>query len=215
MIPKKIHLIWLGSKRPEKFNPLVDEIKRINYDYDIIEWNDDNINFELINQNTFEKVKNFGSKSDILRYEILFKFGGIYMDYDFIQIKKFDDLLNNKFVAGAYKTCPNEVWNGLMMTCEGSEIMKKCINNLNFDIDFLNENDNQIMDCTGPFYLRKNIEDLNDISKITYLNGDYFYPFDPLQRHIIKKLNESDIMYLKSFATEKTYCIHAHLSDWQ
>ena len=99
-IPKIIHLIWLGGKLPEKFIHLKNEIKKINFDYQIIEWSDNNIDFELINKKLFDESTNVGAKSDILRFEILYKFGGIYMDYDFLQIKKFDDLLNNDFFAG-------------------------------------------------------------------------------------------------------------------
>ena len=75
-------------------------IKRINNDYEIIEWSDNNINFELKNKFLYENTTNLGGKSDILRFEVLSKFGGIYMDYDFLQIKKFDDLLDYDFFAG-------------------------------------------------------------------------------------------------------------------
>ena len=94
MIPKIIHLIWLGGKKPEKFNITLQKIKQINNDYEIKEWNDDNIDFELIQKDFFNKTENLGSKSDILRFELLNKYGGIYMDYDFIQIKKFLYLQN-------------------------------------------------------------------------------------------------------------------------
>ena len=91
-IPKKIHLIWLGGEKPKKFNFLLERIKEKNKNYDVIEWNDNNINFELINQRLFDETENLGSKSDILRFELLYKYGGIYMDYDFLQIKSFDEL---------------------------------------------------------------------------------------------------------------------------
>ena len=56
MIPKAIHLIWLGGKRPDKFDITLNEIKRINNDYEIKEWNDDNIDFELSQINLVIKV---------------------------------------------------------------------------------------------------------------------------------------------------------------
>lgn len=34
-------------------------------------------------------------KADILRYELLYFFGGIYIDTDFLCIKNIDKLLNN------------------------------------------------------------------------------------------------------------------------
>ena len=57
-IPKKIHLIWLGGEKPKKFNFLLERIKEKNKNYDVIEWNDNNINFELINQRLFDETEN-------------------------------------------------------------------------------------------------------------------------------------------------------------
>jgi len=93
MIPKLIHLVWFGGPRPRFFDKTVDLIKSINYDYEIKEWDDNNIDFDLINRELFDKTKNYGSKSDIFRFEVLNKYGGIYMDYDFLQLKKFLDIL--------------------------------------------------------------------------------------------------------------------------
>jgi mannosyltransferase OCH1-like enzyme len=69
MIPKKIHLIWLGGEVPGKFQVLVDRIKSINSDYEVKEWNDSNIDFELINQNLFNETQNsFKRKYRFYRY---------------------------------------------------------------------------------------------------------------------------------------------------
>ena len=61
-IPKKIHLVWLGGERPSKFDTLLDRIKKINVGFEIIEWHDQNINFELINHQLFNDTTNLGSK---------------------------------------------------------------------------------------------------------------------------------------------------------
>ena len=37
----------------------------------------------LKNQKAYSSAKNWGMKSDILRYEILQKFGGVYIDTDY------------------------------------------------------------------------------------------------------------------------------------
>ena len=114
MIPKIIHLIWLGGSLPDKFISLRNKIIEINGDYEVIEWNDNNINFPLMNSKLFESCTNLGAKSDILRFEVLYKFGGIYLDYDFLQVKKFDELLDLDFFAGTASTEPDEVWNSII-----------------------------------------------------------------------------------------------------
>jgi mannosyltransferase OCH1-like enzyme len=44
-------------------------------------------------QAAFDRASNFGEKSDIWRYEILFRLGGVYVDTDFECVRPFDSLL--------------------------------------------------------------------------------------------------------------------------
>lgn len=43
-------------------------------------------------QKAFDAAKNYGEKSDILRYEILFVYGGVYADVDVECLQPFDAL---------------------------------------------------------------------------------------------------------------------------
>lgn len=75
------------------------------------------INFKLKNTNPYINGSNYGEKSDVLRYEILQQFGGIYVDCDFECLKSFDSLLSCNFFSGfsntpaAVEVCLF-VWNG-------------------------------------------------------------------------------------------------------
>ena len=92
-IPATIHQIWLGSKVPERILKNAKSIKSANPGYEYKLWTDaDAEAFHFDNKKIFNEVKNFGQKSDILRYAILKKYGGIYLDTDFIGIKSFDNL---------------------------------------------------------------------------------------------------------------------------
>src|SRR5271157_4561121 len=83
-IPKIIHQIWLGGDLPKKYFKLIETFKKFNPDWIHMLWTDENIkDLDLINKEIFDKQINMGSKSDILRYEILKKYGGIYFDTDF------------------------------------------------------------------------------------------------------------------------------------
>jgi mannosyltransferase OCH1-like enzyme len=214
-IPKIIHLIWFGGNRPDKFDFLVDEIKRINFDYEIIEWSENNINFELLRKDAIDMCDNMGAKSDILRFEVLYKFGGIYMDYDFLQIKKFDDLLDNEFFAGSCKGTEDEVWNSIMGSTPKNIICETYLNKLKLESRIGIKDINGVMNLTGPFYLKKIIEENNLEDKFKYYGGSYFYPFPAVDRGLVNGLSESQLEYAKTFIDDKTYCIHLHTTTWQ
>jgi len=214
-IPKKIHLIWLGGERPRKFDILLEIIKEKNKSFEIIEWHDNNINFELINKKLFYETENLGAKSDILRFEILFKYGGIYMDYDFFQVKSFDDLLNCDFFAGTDSNNPNEVWNSILGSTPNNLICEKFLNGIINNSPIPKNEINRVMFETGPYYLTNLIQNNEWDYNIQILKGDYFYPFPGIERHNIRDLSKENIEYIKTFETENTYCIHLFTTTWQ
>lgn len=102
-IPKIIHQIWLGPKRPPGFFLKFRESwQKLHPDWEYRLWTDADLatyDFEL--RDLFDQSENYGEKSDILRCEILLKYGGIYVDADFECLKPVDELLNKyDFFAG-------------------------------------------------------------------------------------------------------------------
>ena len=104
-IPKIIHQIWLGPKKPPQW--CIDSWK-INYinsnpDWEYKLWTEKEINdFKLKNENIYDKEPTYRGKSDIARYEILFREGGIFLDADSLWINNkslnnlFDEINKNK-----------------------------------------------------------------------------------------------------------------------
>jgi hypothetical protein len=105
-IPKIIHQIWIGSKTPP-IN-LMNTWKNKHSDYEYILWNEDEIkkrqlNFECLQQiNTINEIC---GKVDIIRWEILYKYGGIAIDADSYCIEPFDDFFLDN---GGFATFENE-----------------------------------------------------------------------------------------------------------
>ena len=101
-IPKIIHQIWLGDAIPNDVYDMMDTIKNANAGYEYKLWTDtDAEEFEFTNKQLFKMLRNLGQKSDVLRYAILLKYGGIYLDTDFIGVKSFDELLHLDFYLPA------------------------------------------------------------------------------------------------------------------
>lgn len=92
MIPKKIHYVWFGNKKTKLMEKCIDSWKKL--DYEIYEWNETNYD---INKNSFVKEaykkQNWAFLSDYIRLDVLYNFGGIYIDTDVLLIKKLDNIL--------------------------------------------------------------------------------------------------------------------------
>lgn len=102
-IPKIIHQIWLGPKRPPRFFMVFRETwESLHPDWEYRLWTDSDVesfNFDL--KDLYAQSSNWGEKADILRCEILQTFGGIYIDTDFECLQPFDDLITRyDFFAG-------------------------------------------------------------------------------------------------------------------
>lgn len=117
-IPKIIHQIWIGSSpKPTKFMKTWED-KHPYYEY--ICWNEEEIikrKLELRCINRINEIEEINGKADIIRWEILFKYGGLFVDADSICIEPFDYLLNqNKpFVGYEHEQArPNLVATGTM-----------------------------------------------------------------------------------------------------
>ena len=91
-IPKILHQIWIGPKSPPTVLMKTWELKHPNLQY--ILWNEEEIqrrNLVFKCQKQIDMIQEINGKADIIRWEILQKFGGIFVDADSICIEPFND----------------------------------------------------------------------------------------------------------------------------
>lgn len=192
-IPKIIHQIWIGPKKlPYKYRPWMKSWLKYNPEYKYILWRDKDIaKLKMINNNSFKKANNSGIKSDIARYEILYLYGGIYIDTDFECISKIPENLHNyDFVSSTifdFKPC---IANGFMMSKNKSKILKEIIKNLNIvNKEFeINDTINHI----GPGLLTREYFKLKKEVRLKYLilPSNFFYPYPNFLLNSNYKRNE-------------------------
>jgi mannosyltransferase OCH1-like enzyme len=118
MIPKIFHRIWFGNrKRPEVFDDFWQAWQRTHPDWEFYTWTEENL-FELVNQEIFDRLgnepglaKSCGAyqvperaiavqRADMTAYEILWRYGGVYLNCDMLPLRKFDELLDAPAFAG-------------------------------------------------------------------------------------------------------------------
>ena len=95
MIPKVIHYCWFGGNPlPDEAKRCIDSWKKYCPDYKIIEWNESNYD---VNSNEYMKAayneKKWAFVSDYARVDVVYRYGGIYMDTDVELIKPLDKFL--------------------------------------------------------------------------------------------------------------------------
>ena len=82
MIPKQLHQIWLGGPPPPAVLTWIETWRAHHPDWEHTLWTDDN-RPELVNEAQFERAPSWAMKADLLRYELLLRHGGVYVDADF------------------------------------------------------------------------------------------------------------------------------------
>ena len=108
-LPKIIHMTWLGSQLPfSKFLKNIQSYTVLNPEHKLYLWLDHSLPSKLFEsfsnvivkdvrsytwetEDLLEKATNWAMKSDILRLEILYKYGGIYIDIDSTALRPFGE----------------------------------------------------------------------------------------------------------------------------
>ena len=206
MIPKIIHYCWFGrNEKPEKIQKCIESWKIHLSDYQIIEWNEDNFDYNLL---TYTKdaynAKKYAFVSDVARVKALYEMGGIYLDTDVMVYQNFDSILKHNCVLGFemsnyIATC--------FMACVPKHYLMKDFYKLYLDLQFYDENGN-IISGTNVSKLTNMLADkgliknnkLQQIDDIIIYPTDYFSPYNYAWEYSSKN--------------DKTICEHMFYVSW-
>lgn len=198
-IPKTIHQIWVGDKPlPEFYKKLTKTWQSMHPDWQYILWTDKEINsLTLYNENLYKKAKSNREKANIARYEILYQFGGVYVDIDFECLKPLDILMHcYDFFTGITPNNATAVLaNGLIGSVAQHPLLKKLITTMK---NYSSENDQMKRNGVIYFSLMYYMYGFNNENSIAIaLPTTYFYPF---KKHYGTPIDNSDFIRPESFA---------------
>ena len=98
-IPPIIHMIWLGSPPPPAVRLVMASWIKHHPTWEVKLWTDEEVqDLQWSHPKSaflFAEAKNWAEKSDILRFEILHQYGGIYTDTDAVCLKPLNPLLES------------------------------------------------------------------------------------------------------------------------
>ena len=207
MIPKKIHYCWLGGNPlPESAKKCIRSWKKYCPDYEIIEWNESNYDFtkNRYMKEAFE-AKKWGFVPDYARLDIIYQYGGIYLDTDVEMVRPFDDLLKYAGFAGFESDRYVNLGQGFGAE-PGNPVIKKLMDSYE-RTSFLNP-DGSMNLTASPELNTATLADmglccdgsLQTINGFTFLPPEYLCP---------KSFNDGIIR-----KTKNTYSIHHYGASW-
>lgn len=96
-IPRILHLIWIGNKeQPDYLMEHLSKWKILMPNWQIILWTNSDLIEEKFPSNILDllnKVNSGAQKADILRYFIVEKYGGVYLDLDIVPNKSLEPII--------------------------------------------------------------------------------------------------------------------------
>jgi mannosyltransferase OCH1-like enzyme len=202
-IPKIMHFIWIGkNKISNLYIKYIETWIKNHTDWIFCFWNDENIPI-LINQKYYEESNINAMKADILRYEILYIFGGVYVDCDFINCKNIDEIIKNYDGFSGYEST-KYIAIGIMGFIKNDIILENIIKILPYNIELNNKNNLHVPELSGPIFFTK-------IWKLYNTSNHYIFPIDYFYSYTFNdKLNNKKIQLDKL-----TYAIHMWGHSWK
>jgi len=181
-IPKIIHQIWIGPN-PQPTNMMI-TWKDKHPDFEYILWNEDEFkkrNMVFRCQKRINEIEEWCGKADIMRVEILYNYGGVYIDADSICIEPIHILLEKYKAFATYEneqTRAGLVANGNMGFPKEHQLCRDMITHIYNNKVSYKDTNNRAWKNTGPLLLTKFLNK-NKYDNFSILPSYYFLPVHP------------------------------------
>jgi len=218
-IPKIIHHTYKDSNLPKEYLKCKNKMIKLHPDFDYRFYTDNDIDL-LIKTDfpeyyiKFNELPRMIMKIDIFRYFLMYKYGGIYADMDYLMLNTFD-LLNHNVVLPCNREntnkLPMRLGNCFFASIPGHPFWKTLIDTL-FTMDrtkieySLDANIDENISGTGPGFVSEMWKQYiaTNINDIHVPRRELFHP-------VIK----SGVKYIDQLKTNGTYGIHLCTGLWR
>lgn len=208
LIPKTIHYCWFsGNPIPDTLKRCMETWEKFCPDYEIVRWDESNydISWSPYMVQAYEHKK-WGFVPDVARLDILYRYGGIYLDTDVELIRSLDELLYQPAFCGVEKW--NVVNMGGCSGCQQGNRIVKAMLDFRRDISFENGDGSLNLMSSGYYEMKPLLEAglcANGVAEqikgqIMVYPSEFFHPFDYMS-------GETKI-------TENTFSIHHFSGTW-
>ncbi len=202
-IPKLLFQTWKDDNFSNEFNEIRNTWKNYNPEYSYYLFTDNDCddfiknNFNNRIYDAYLKIIPGAYKSDLWRYCILYKYGGVYCDIDTLCLNKIDNFLDNNItfmIPIDLNQNPNEgnynLFNAFIAIEKDSNILLECINNIVYNIE------NNIipyskLDFSGPGLIGRSVNKYLHLQETESFKGKegivhniHFLYFEPYTEYV-------------------------------
>jgi len=169
MIPRLIHRVWLGpDPMPEEFEHYGETWRTYHPEWEMRLWTDTNLP-ELRFPEALERCRNHGERSDVLRNEVLLRYGGLYVDTD-VECKRPIEPLIGDAPAFAGWVRPGRIGSAVMGAVPGHPAVERLLTEMQRRVGSGNQIDATVALTTDVFSAARDV---------TIFDSDAFYPYHP------------------------------------
>jgi mannosyltransferase OCH1-like enzyme len=189
VIPHVFHQIWLGPDPfPRDYEGYQRSWTRRHPGWELRLWTEENLPADLERKEVYDRLRRPAERSDLLRFELLDRHGGVYLDADFECLRSIEALLEGVTFFCAYND-PGRVNNAIIGAIPGHPLLRRAIRELRPRTTYGPVD----KEGTGPLFLNRLIAGADDV---TVFGEELFYPRTPA-------------------AVENAYAVHHAARSWK
>ena len=223
-IPRIIHQTWKDQNIPQHFKSYVRSWQKNHPSWEYRLWDDAaNRHFIQTQYSWFLPIYDNYSlniqRADVIRYFILYTYGGLYVDLDFECFKPVDPLLADNVCVLATESPKHSRWHGIDPIVSNAfmasipkhpffyTVMKVLITDTPVQTDL----DRFVLETTGPLMLSRVFEKYQDHDDMALLSSRYLFPLDMNEAEQVLAGLWSDKI---DQALKNAYGVHYHCGSW-
>lgn len=168
-IPKVLHRVWLGGNPlPPKVELLGETWRRHHPGWEMRLWDDEQA-AGLVPVDALDRCRAPAEASNLVRYAVLHRFGGVYVDTDVECLRPIDDLLSGVSAFAAWEI-PHRIGNAVLGSVAGHPLFEAAAREAPATAGHSIES----VEANGPTYLTMLASDHRGL---TVFDRELFYPF--------------------------------------
>jgi hypothetical protein len=179
MIPRIFHHIWLGpNPLPDDHRPWIETWKRHHPDWEFVLWTEENLPEDPIRPEVAELLRAPVERADILRLEVLYRHGGVYLDTDLECMRPLDpELDGEEFVGVCHK--PGRITNTAIAAAPEHPLLGRALEEVRPMEMYWTNASERLKEVAGPLLLERIV---GDYPEVKLLEPPVFFPATPEER---------------------------------